>query len=506
MGVTKNAAAAIRTSLKLKLILSVVTVVGLAVGAAPWRTIKLQERQLLQDTQEHLVALQELLKAVVGAQAPTGHLDELQRLIEVVAAHEDIKAVRIINTEGEIRFSGRAEERGKHLSAAELSRYHGLTDPVLVTREQGAMFHSLMQPVFNQPRCSPCHAAEQKVLGIIQISLSLEHLSGKVAALKRSAWVGTLIALGIIVFGLWMSFTYFVDQPLQGLVTVMAQAEKGDLSARAEAGNQDEVGELARHFNQMISRLDAAQRELERYHQGQLARADRLATIGEMAAAIAHEIRNPLTGISGALSVLSRDFPSDDPRREIVRQTHLLIERLNKSVEDILHYSRPSPPQLHPVQLEEIVGRALSLVEGEAGKARVRVVVQAGRDADGTSPTVNADPYQIQQVIMNLILNAIQATAAGGQIVLRTLLSEQDGASRCACIEVEDNGKGMTAEEMAKAFQPFFSTKAQGTGLGLAMAKQIVEGHQGRISLHSTPGKGTCVRVELPAYLPAPSQ
>jgi signal transduction histidine kinase len=289
---------------------------------------------------------------------------------------------------------------------------------------------------------------------------------------------------------------------LQRLVEVMERAAQGDFSARAQTRQKDEIGQLARRFNDMIAKLQIAQEELQRYHHEQLARAERLATIGEMAAAIAHEIRNPLTGISGALSVLSRGFPNDDPRREIVRETHLLIDRLNKSVQEILVYSRPAQPQLQAVNVDDVVNRALLLVEGAAQKAKVDIIRQSAADSGAAAlPTVPADPHQIQQVLMNLVLNAVQATPAGGRVSIRTYLSRDHDRADCACIEIEDNGKGMTSEEAAKAFQPFFSTKTEGTGLGLPIAKQIVEQHGGRISLDSTSGKGTCVRVELPVTL-----
>jgi signal transduction histidine kinase len=499
-------AAAVRSSLKLKLILIILSILGLTVGIAPWSAIKMQERQLLQSSQEHLTALQELLKTIIATSMLAEDRQNVQRVIELIGLHEDVKEVRIFDTDGVIHFSSHPEERGTRLSPAEESSYHGLTDPVIVIQQGEAVRHTLLQPMFNQPACFKCHPSDQKVIGILQISLSLDQTWQQLANLKRSALLATVITGGVIVIGIWLSLTLLIDKPLQQLEAVMGRAEGGDLSARAEIRNSDELGRLARHFNEMISQLDGAHQEVERYHQEQLARADRLATIGEMAAAIAHEIRNPLTGISGVLSVLTRDFPADDPRRDVVRQTHLLIDRLNKSVEDVLHYSRPSLPQFHAVRLGDIIDRTLSLVEGEAKKARVRVIKESvGPDGDSASATVNADSHQLQQVFMNLMLNAIQATP-GGQISIRTRVSEDDHARKDICVEIEDSGKGMTADAAAKAFQPFFSTKAQGTGLGLPIAKQIVEQHHGRITLRSEPGKGTCVRVVLPAYVGAPSQ
>ncbi|MBI4514621.1 MAG: HAMP domain-containing protein [Deltaproteobacteria bacterium] len=507
MGFATRIAAAIGSSLKLKLSLFIVTILALTVGIAPWSAIRTQEQQLQRAAQARLRALHEMLgKTIITTCMLVGERESVQRVVEVTTGHQDIRSVRLFDAHGVIKYSSDVAELGTQLSAAELTRHYGQVDPIVV-REGGNVNLTLAQPLFNRPECVSCHDATHKILGVLQVSLSLDGMRAQLAVLKRSALVATLITLGVIAIGIWLSLTVLVDHPLQQLVEVMERAERGDLSVRANARKSDEIGWLARHFNDMISKLDIAQDQLERYHQEQLARADRLATIGEMAAAVAHEIRNPLTGISGVLSVLSRDFPSDDPRREVVRQTHHLIDRLNKSVEDILHYSRPSQPQLHPVKLDDIVGLALSLVQSEAKKARVHLIKQTapGAEENGSAATVNADPYQIQQVLINLILNAIQATAAGGQVALRTEVARDNGAAGLACIEIEDTGKGMTAEEAAKAFLPFFSTKAQGTGLGLPIAKQIIEQHRGRISLRSAPGSGTCVRVELPALTP-PSQ
>jgi len=501
MHLPRRFTAAVGSSLKLKVGSFIVALLGLTIGIAPWSAIKLQEHELLRSSEDRLRALHGMLsKTIIATCMLTGDPQSVQRVMESMGNHADIESVRLLDGKGIVKYSSQSAERGTRLSQSELARYYGHVDP-LVLKEGSTPIHTLVQPVFNQPACHTCHDANQKILGVLQVSLSLDRMFGQLSALKRLAFIASLLSLVVIAVGVWMALTLFVDQPMQQLVEVMQSAEHGDLSARAQVNSKDEIGRLARNFNDMISRLDAAQRELESYHQEQLARADRLATIGEMAAAIAHEIRNPLTGIRGVLSVLSRDFPAEDPRREVVGQTHLLIDRLNKSVEDILHYSRPSLPQLQTVTLDEIVDRAAALVEGEAKKKRVRLIQETDRTRNGSGEpaVVRADPYQIQQVVVNLILNAIQATPAEGQVSLRTQVVEHEGAPKRACIEIADSGKGMTPEEVAKAFQPFFSTKAQGTGLGLAIAKQIVEQHQGEISLRSESGQGTHVVVALPA-------
>lgn len=489
-------------SLKLKLTLVIISILGLTVGLAPWSAITMQQHQLLDASRQHLRLLHEMLqKTIVATCKLTQQRGAVQKVLEALRGNGNIEDVRLFDTSGLVLYASSPAERGQRLSTAELSRYYGHPDPIILHRG-GHVVDTLVLPMFNGAACTSCHPAHQKILGILQVSLNLDPTWHQLAALRHWALVATLLALGVIVVGVWWTLTFLIDRPLQRMVTVMGRAERGDLGARVAVTSGDELGQLGGHFNDMISKLQSTRTELERYHQAQLARADRLATIGELAAAMAHEIRNPLTGISGALSVLGREFPADDPRRDVVKQTHLLIDRLNQSVENILLYSRPSLPQFQIVRLDDVVERTFALVGSEAQKARVLLTkdLASRRGGTGACPAVRADPQQIQQVLTNLILNAIQATPPGGQVCIRTCVPGEGGSADHTCIAVEDTGKGMTEEEAAKAFQPFFSTKPRGTGLGLPIAKQIIEQHHGRITVHSTPNKGTCVQIELPGH------
>lgn len=508
VGFGRKIATLVGSSLKLKLALLIVTILGLTIGLAFWSAIRMQEHQLLEASERHLRLLHEMLqKTIVATCILTGNQESVQRVIATLRGDEDIQLVRLFDTHGVIRYSSYPSERGERLSAAELAQFESHPGPLIQTRD-GEMVDTLVLPMRNRPGCFTCHPSGRKVLGNLQVSLALDPTWRQLAVLKRAALIATLLAVAVIVGGVWLSLTAFLDRPLQQMVAVMGQAERGDLGARVAIRNDDELGQLAGHFNDMISKLQGTRTQLERYHQEQLARADRLATIGELAAAIAHEIRNPLTGISGALSVLSRDFPRDDARRDVVRQTQLLIDRLNQSVENILLYSRPSLPQLQAVKLDDVVDRTLALVNGEAAKANISIVKELAsqREQDTGSPVVRVDPHQMQQVLTNVLLNAVQATPAGGRICIRTgtAAGGPDEPAR-AYVEVEDSGSGMAPDEAARAFQPFFSTKPRGTGLGLPIARQIVEQHHGRISMRSTPGRGTCVRVELPGCGDRPS-
>jgi two-component system, NtrC family, sensor kinase len=491
--------AAVGRSLTLKFTLIIVALLALTIGVAPWGAIKMQEGQLLKASEDRLLTLHKMVKTVFTNYMLSHDRDSIQAMIDATNSHQDIYRMRILSPDGEIRFSSQRSEIGKHIASMELTTYYGRPDPVLV-RAGKDLTQWLTRPLFNEPPCLSCHGTAHKVVGVLQVGLSLGQTQEQLARLRRSALVATLITLGVVAIGIWLSLSVLVYHPLGRLVTAMARVESGDLSTRAEVSSRDEIGHLASRLNEMISQLHTAQEELNAYHREQLARADRLATIGEMAAAIAHEIRNPLTGIRGVLSVMSRSFARDDPRHDIVRQTNQLIDRLDKSIEDILAYSRPSHPRLQAVLLDDIINPVLSLLDSEARKAGVTLSAER---TDAQPPSVlNVDPHQIQQVLVNLVLNAIHATRPGGCIYIRTSTANLD-ARDMVSIEVQDTGEGMSPEAAEKAFQPFFSTKAQGTGLGLPIAKQIVEQHKGRIILASRPGNGTRVTVQLPAAVDA---
>ncbi len=220
-----------------------------------------------------------------------------------------------------------------------------------------------------------------------------------------------------------------------------------------------------------------------------LTQSEHLAQIGQLAASLAHEIKNPLAGISGAIQVLRDQMDGDDPRQSVIREILGQINRLDATVKDLLVYARPRPPEFRPCDLVATTHRVVKLTREAVSLRNVPIAVHA----ESQVPPVPVDPRQIEQLIMNLVLNAAHACKMGGRIDV--YISSVD---RTAVLEVVDQGVGMTPEVRERAFEPFFTTRAKGTGLGLPICRKIVEAHKGTITLHSEPGKGTTVRVELP--------
>jgi len=228
-------------------------------------------------------------------------------------------------------------------------------------------------------------------------------------------------------------------------------------------------------------------REMEK----QIRRADKLATLGQLAAGIAHEIRNPLAGISGAVQILRDDTSKGNQEKEILGDIVERINRLNDEISNFLRFARPAPLQLSPVDMNEVVQSVLFLVNKQAETQGVSIIERY----DDSLSIIMADSEQMQQVILNIVLNALQAIGnEGGQITLET---SQNDADDQIVVEVSDTGSGIPLEKLEQIFDPYFTTKSEGTGLGLSIAQRVVEEHGGSISVRSKTGKGTTFRVRL---------
>ena len=218
---------------------------------------------------------------------------------------------------------------------------------------------------------------------------------------------------------------------------------------------------------------------------------DRLAALGQFASSVAHEIRNPLTGIATGVQFLSRGFPAGDERHESVAFILREVVRLNTIIQDLFTASRPRELSLGPVKLAEVAGRVLRGLKPAPEEAGVTIEL----DGADTWPTVTADADQLQQVLLNLTQNAVQATPTGGRVVIR---ARSDGSGHE--IEVADTGAGIAPEHLPRIFDPFYTTRPKGTGLGLFVAHAIVQRHRGSLEVESQLGKGTRFRIRLPIH------
>jgi signal transduction histidine kinase len=224
----------------------------------------------------------------------------------------------------------------------------------------------------------------------------------------------------------------------------------------------------------------------------ELRRAEKLSTLGEMAAVLAHEIRNPLSSIRGTAEILKDDYRPGDPKYEFIEIQIKETERLNRVVEDFLHMAKPQPPELRLCRIRDELETIVTLLSNDARMRHVELSL-----LPQPSPMIiRADNERIRQAFLNIIINALQATPPGGSVVISTEV-HADGSCE---IRFRDSGPGIDPATLEKVFEPFFTTKPDGTGLGLAITRKIIESHNGSLKLESRPGAGTTVTVRLPLH------
>ncbi len=286
---------------------------------------------------------------------------------------------------------------------------------------------------------------------------------------------------------------FLVQRPMVELQEKIAQVSAGNLNVSVSFSKRnDEIGDLGRNFNHMMRQLRESRDEIELLHRTQMSRAEHLATLGELATGLAHEIRNPLAGIAGVIEIVARDLPSTSPARAVIKDVRQEIAQINRIVTDLLETARPHPPHIRLSNLNTTVEHAVMLARQQVLSKPIKIELQKAADL----PEVEHDSDQIHQVILNLLLNAVQAMEGAGTVGVEIV--QKKG---CASVIVSDTGRGIPTQNLPNIFRPFYTTKGNGTGLGLSLARRIVEDHHGKIEVISTVGKGSQFTVLLPFQL-----
>ncbi|MGD0180619.1 MAG: ATP-binding protein [Terriglobales bacterium] len=287
---------------------------------------------------------------------------------------------------------------------------------------------------------------------------------------------------------------YVIQRPMVELQEKIQQVGEGNLNVAVSfAQRNDEIGDLGRNFNHMMQQLRESREEIERLHRTQMSRAEHFATLGELATGLAHEIRNPLAGIAGVIEIVGRDLPPTSPARAVVKDVRLEITRISRTLTDLLETARPRRPEVRRSNLNTTVEHAVMLARQQVLSRPIKIELQQAPDL----PEVEHDSDQIHQVLLNLLLNAVQAMEKTGTVNVE--IGSRDGY---ASVVVSDTGRGISPQNLPNIFRPFYTTKGDGTGLGLSLAHRIVEDHHGRVEVSSVVGKGSTFTVLLPFQMP----
>jgi two-component system NtrC family sensor kinase len=491
-----------RTRIGTRLILGAGLATALVIGGMAVAVLRTHTAQLLAERTRSADQLSETIKSSTHFDMLENRRDNVHRDIRAVGGlHEQgIRKVRVFNKEGRIMFSSASEEIGTsldprgeacyacHAEGRPLERLEIQARARTFRAPDGTRVLGVINPIPNEASCSTaaCHAhnAKQSLLGVLDVNVSLAEVDQEITRSRNVIMVSAILAILAGSSMLWWLNRRLVVRPVAALLAGTRRVSEGDLGTVIPVSGRHELSALARAFNEMTRNLADTQR--------QLAQADKLASVGRLAAGVAHEINNPLTGVLSYASLLRKRMEHDVPACEdldvIVRET----VRCRGIIRGLLDFARPTAPARKPMDLNEVVRRSVSVVMTQLTLNQVNLSLDLAADL----PTVQADANQIQQVIVNLLLNAADAIGSEGGSISATTR-----AGSAASIEflLEDSGRGIAAEDLPRIFEPFFTTKGNhGTGLGLAVSWGIVEAHGGSLEVQSEPGRGTRFTLRLP--------
>jgi two-component system, NtrC family, sensor kinase len=518
-------------SLSSKLIVLLVPFMILFFGLLGYLNIRLHRNQLEKMTLTTAERVSNVIKRNASYYMLRNERDGLYHLINEIGQEPGIVSIRIMNREGQIDFSSDSKETGTFVNKSAEACYHCHSQSQPLERlnrpdrfrtyrlPNGTRALGIIDPIENAPACwdASCHAhpRTQKILGVLDTNLSLASADANLASVTRQTLLYTILAVlatcALIPLFIWK----VIHGPLKKLEDGTQHLASGDLGYQLPIDTSDELARVSTSFNTMSRELREAReeitawnrrleervqqktQELNRAHE-QMLRTERMASIGKLAAVVAHEINNPLAGILTYAKLLKKRFVSrGDAAQDDTVSSLALIEsesrRCGEIVKNLLSFARATPLTFEPSDVNGVVNRCVQLVQHQLTLANVELTLNLASDL----PPVQCDPSQIEQVILSLVMNAIDAMPHGGtlRIASRYLVDSME-----AQIEVKDDGIGIPADVLPNLFEPFFTTKERGhgLGLGLAISRTIVERHLGRIEVQSEPGRGTQFTITLP--------
>jgi len=458
-----------------------------------------------------------------------------QRIIQAIGAQPGIERLRIFDKAGRIQTSTRPGEVASMVdkSAEQCFVCHAADRPLerlerpdrlrIFEKPGGERVMAIIQPIRNEPDCATaaCHAhpPEQQVLGVLDVQLSLGQVDAQLAASERQLGFG-LVATTAALLILAGALTWrMVLRPVRRITSASRQVGAGDLSVRAAVTSTDEIGEMTESWNRMVDELERSRHEreewnrtlerrieetteeLERTHERMML-VEKMASLGKLAAVVAHEINNPLAGIHTYARLLRRKLGKtaeggDGEAVKVLQLVESEAARCGEIVRNLLLFSRTPGARFVPESLAPLIERCALLLRHKAELTNVAIRTEVAPDL----PPVTCDASQVQQLVLALSMNAVEAMPQGGTL---TLAARPDPKGPGVVLEVADTGTGIPKEHLPHVFEPFFTTKEEGkgVGLGLAVAYGIVERHGGRIDVASAPGQGTTFTVKLPPEPP----
>lgn len=518
-------------SLGVKFFLLLVFLLILSFGIVTYVNIYFFTDLYREDTVSNAVQVSNLIKRATYNSMLDNRREDLTKTILSIGNEEVFEGIRIYNKIGEITFSDRLEERGQVADKnAEQCYVCHAAEPAkgvvptkdrtrILTSPQGYRVLGLINPIENEPACynAACHAhsPKEKLLGILDVKLSLEKGDKSIIETRNKmiAFSAVLILLTALVKGGFIR--RMIHNPIQKLNSATKEVANLNLDHKVDIDSRDELGNLAYSFNKMTYHLKEANEAIQDWSsqlenrvkektmqlektQSQLIMAEKMAAMGELSAMVAHEINNPLSGILSYAKLSSRFLNQgnvDPEMLELVKKNLGFIsnetKRCGNIVKNLLLFARRTSGDFKEEHLNKIIEDSVQVIDHSVKMKELSLV----KELDGEDDLLYCDANGIQQILVALIINSIEATSRGGEITIKTESVKEKDQMRLMVI---DNGKGIPDEALPHIFEPFFSTKSKSTGLGLSVVYGIVEQHTGSIDVTSKVDQGTTITITLP--------
>lgn len=515
-------------SLAAKLIIAIGLLMVIGSSVFWYAIFQKQEKDLSAIAVRYGGSLVNFIKAVTSDSMLAAHRPAIQQTLEDISIAEGVERVRIFDHKGKISFSTFREDIGKTVEKDSLScrachsdtekSYELLQEPrknSIYKAPDGFTALKLVEPVYNESSCyiSKCHvhSREQKIIGFIEVDTSLALLDE--AKLKQGLALIAYVFIFIVVISISLGIILYkiVSKPVSELTHGMEKIAAGDFNYLVPIKSEDEMGTLARTFNSMIKDIKAARdqrevwthtleteiakktEEIQKTHAG-LVQTEKLASLGRMAAGVAHEINNPLTGIVTFAYLMKKNVSPESQEAEDLNVIIEQAERCSKIIKNLLAFARAAPSEKGRISINKVLAQTIYMVQNQEKFYNIKFEI----NMDESDFTTLGDASQFQQIFLNMIINAADAMDGRGTITIATRKITVNDKPYVE-IAFSDTGCGIPEENLSKLFEPFFTTKpvGKGTGLGLSVSHGILKNYGGQIEVKSTIGKGTTFFIKL---------